>query len=187
MIENVPDNAPRKVVERGGGRHLTRPAKDEGEGHVLYGCTGEHACKDIDEDWSEDAGKPEPLQVRIQAASREDALWADQAPYDGCIEENATSGAVELVGLMSGADIGDGAPKSPFQDADLHDAGPQGGDCLSHEHGSWWDLHVLAQFEILGEVEALSQGDVAVGFEKHHRYRATGLDITRYELARGVR
>lgn len=83
---------------------------------------------------------------------------------------------------MFGADVRDRAAEGPFEDADLHDAGPDGGDGLRHEHGSPWDLHVLAEFEILGEVEALSHGDIAVGLEEHHGYRAAGLDVSSYEF-----
>jgi len=57
---------------------------------------------------------------------------------------------------------------------------------LGHEHGPWWNLHVLAQFEILGEVETLSHRDVAVGFEQHHGNWAAGLDVAGYELAREI-
>lgn len=60
-IEDVPDDAPREVVERGGGRDLARAAEDEREGDVLDGCAGEHAREEVDADWGEDADEPEPL------------------------------------------------------------------------------------------------------------------------------
>ena len=67
----------------------------------------------------------------------------------------------------------------------MDDAGPDGGDGLGQEHRAWRNFHVLAEFEILGEVEALSHGYVAVGLEKHHSEWFAGLDVASHELASG--
>lgn len=109
------------------------------------------------------------MEVHVDATWGEDALRPDETPDDGSVEEDAAVGAVELVGLVLGADILDGAAKGPLQDRHFHDAGPEGGDGLGHKHGTDGNLHVLAQLQILGEVEPLRHRDVAVGFEEHHR------------------
>jgi hypothetical protein len=36
---------------------------------------------------------------------------------------------------------------------------------LDDEHGAWWDLHVVAQLEILQEHDRLGHADVAVRLE----------------------
>ena len=87
--------------------------------------------------------------------------------------------------MVFSADVLDRAAQSPLEHGHLHDAGPEGGDCLRGEHGSWGDFHVLAQFKILGEVETLRHGNVAVGFEEHHCDGAAGLDVSGYEFTGG--
>ena len=124
------------------------------------------------------------MEVCIEGAETEDSLWADQPPDDGRIEEDATVGAVEFVGLVFGTDVGDGATECPAEDGDLYDGGPEGGDGLGHEHGTPGNFHVHAELKILGEVEALGHGNVAIRLEEHHCNRATGLDVSRDELAR---
>ena len=144
LVEDVADDAPGEVVERGGGGDLTAAAEDEGGGEVAEGEAGESAGEGVEDDGGERAGEPKVLQVRVDGAGGEDALGADETPDDGGVEEDAAVGAVELVGLVLGADVGDGATEGPFEDGDLHDAGPEGGDGLRHEHGAPRDLHVLA-------------------------------------------
>ena len=122
---------------------MVRAAEDEGKGDIFDRGTGEHASEDVYGHGGKDTREPEPLEVLIEAADGEDALGADQAPDDGGVEEDAAVGAVELVGLVFRADVGDGA-EGPFEDADLDDGGPEGGDGLGHEHGARGDLHVLA-------------------------------------------
>lgn len=72
-----------------------------------------------------------------------------------------------MVGLGLGADVGDAA-ESPFENGDLHEAGPEGGDYLGAEHDARSHFHVVPEFEILHEGERLRHGDVAVRFEEHH-------------------
>ncbi len=41
------------------------------------------------------------MQICVQTAHGKYALWADQAPDYGCVEEDAAVGAIELVGLVA--------------------------------------------------------------------------------------
>jgi hypothetical protein len=52
-------------------------------------------------------------------------------------------------------------------------------DCeeMGLQHGAWRDFHIVTQFEVFDEGEGLVHGDVAVGFEKHHCRRETGLHV----------
>lgn len=144
LVEDVADDAPGEVVERGGGGDGVAAAEDEGGGEVAEGGAGEGAGEGVEEDRGEGAGEPEVLEVGVEGARGEDALGADEAPDDGGVEEDAAVGAVELAALVLGADVCDGAAEGPFEDADLDDGGPDGGDGLRHEHGTPGDLHVLA-------------------------------------------
>ena len=183
FVEDVAHNAPGKVVEGCRGGKLAGATEDERHGDVFDGRFGEHARQYVDDDGGHDPCEPKPLEVLIETADGENALGADEPPDDGGVEEDAAIGTVELVGLVFGADVGDGAAESPFQNADLHNTGPEGGNGLGHEHGAGRDLHVLADFQILGEVETLSHCDVAVRLEKHHSYGTTWLYVARDEFA----
>ena len=185
LVEDEADDAPCEVVERCSGRDLAGPTEDERRVEVAEVHLGEHAGETVEYDRCGGADEPEPLEVCVDGARAEDPLWAYQAPYDGSVEEDTAVGAIEFVGLVLGADVRDGAAEGPAEDGDLHDGGPEGGDGLSYEHGTPGNFHVHAEFEILGEVEALGHGDVAVGLEEHHCDGPAGLDVSRYELAVG--
>ena len=84
---------------------------------------------------------------------------------------------------MLRANFVDGTGKEgPAEDGDLDEGGPYGGDGLGEEHGARRNLHVLAKFEILGEVETLGHSDIAVGFEKHHGEGFAWLDVAGHEF-----
>ena len=75
---------------------------------------------------------------------------------------HAGEGAGEAVDGGWGAEVGD-VGEGPVQDADLDDAGDEGGGQLDFEEELGRDLHVVAEFEVRGEFDTLRGGDVAVG------------------------
>lgn len=79
---------------------------------------------------------------------------------------HAGDGAGEAVDGLGRADAFD-VCKHPVEDADLGDGGDEGGDDLDEEHDAGRDLHVVPEFEVGGELDALGGGDVAVGDEDH--------------------
>ena len=102
------------------------------------------ASEGIKDDRSGGASEPEILEVGVDGSRREDALRTDKTPDNGSVKKDTAVGAIELVGLVFGADVGNSSAESPFEDGDLDDAGPDGSDGLGHEHGTPWNLHVLA-------------------------------------------
>ena len=146
FVEDVTHDPPGEVIKRGRRRDLAAAAEDEGSGEVAEWSTREGASEDVKENGSQCAGQPEVLEVDVDRSRRKDALRTDETPDDGGVEKDSTVGAVELVGLVLGANICNGAAKSPLEDCDLDDASPNCGDSLRHEHGTPWYLHVLAQF-----------------------------------------
>lgn len=105
LVEDVADDAPGEVVERGGGGDPAAAAEDEGRGEVAERGAGEGAGEGVEEDRGEGAGEPEVLEVGVEGARGEDALGADEAPDDGGVEEDAAVGAVEFARLVFGADV----------------------------------------------------------------------------------
>ena len=144
FLEDIADGAPSEVVERSSRWDVSTAAKDKRSGEVAKGSAGEGASKGVEDDRCQNAGQPEVLKIGVNGARGEDALGTDETPDDGSVEKYATVGAVELIDLVLGAHIFDGAAESPLEDCDLDDASPEGGDGLRHEHGTPWNLHVLA-------------------------------------------
>ena len=144
FVEDVAHEAPSEIVERSSRRDVTAATEDEGSGEIAEIRAGKGASEEVEDDWCQCAGHPEPLEVGVDGARGEDALRTDETPDDGSVEEDATVGAIELVDLVLSANIRDGAAKGPFEDCNLDDASPESGDSLRHEHGTPWDLHVLA-------------------------------------------
>ena len=150
LVEHVPDNAPREIVQRRGRRDRARAPKNNRCGQVADVGLGEHAGGDVDDDRKEGADEPEPQEAAVQVARREDTLGPDETPDDGGVEEDTAVGAAVVIRLSPGADAADAA-ESPFEDGDLNEAGPDGRDDLAAEHDSRRDFHVVAEFEILNE------------------------------------
>lgn len=95
---------------------------------------------------------------------------------------DAGDGAGEAVDGLGGADAPD-VGKHPVEDADLGDGGDERGDDLDGEHDARRDLHVVAELEVGGELDALGGGDVAVGDEDHVGDGAAGEGDAADELA----
>lgn len=182
FIEDEADDAPREVIERRSRWNFAAAAEDEGSGEVAERSSGESASEGVEEDGCQGTGHPEPLEVGVDGAGGEDALRADETPDDGSVEEDSTVGAVELVDLVLGADVRDGAAKCPFEDCDLDDTSPDSGNSLRHEHRPPWDLHILAELQVLNKVESLSHCDVAVCFKEHHCHWTAWLNVTSQEF-----
>jgi len=115
-------------------------------------------------------------------AGREDALRPKETPDDGGAEEcfGGWTGEVRL--LPDGAHVLD-TGESEVEDQNLHKAG-NGGRCnLGREHGSRWDLHIVAaekglaalrnrgwhhlQLQVAHKSKRLRSGNVTVRFEHH--------------------
>ena len=134
LVEHISHDPPSEIIERSRRWDLAAAAENKRRGQVSEIGAGESAREGVEEDGGERAGQPEVLEVSVDGSRGEDALGADETPDDGGVEEDAAVGAVELVGLVLGANVRDGAAERPFEDGDLDDAGPKGGDGLRHEH-----------------------------------------------------
>ena len=95
---------------------------------------------------------------------------------------DACDGASEAVDGLRGADVGD-VSEHPVQDGDLGEAGYKSGEHLDGEKKAGRDLHVVAEFEVGGEFDALGRADVAVGDEDHVCDGAAGEDDAADQLA----
>ena len=58
---------------------------------------------------------------------------------------------------------------------------------LGPEHDTWWNFHVVAEFEISCEGAGLRCAEVAVGFEHHACDGTARKDVTNHQLRKDVK
>jgi hypothetical protein len=68
----------------------------------------------------------------------------------------------------------------------VHKSGNEGSEHLAVEGDPRWNVGVMGEFEILGEVEGVHGGDVSVGLEKVHGIGVTGEPETTEQLGDDV-
>ena len=143
-IEEQADECPDGEVETGGGRDPAQTAEDDGEVYLAPRAAGGAAAADEpDEDRGDEADWECPDQRSVEGVLAEEAVRADDAPEDGAVEVHAGDGADEAVDCLGGAEVGD-VGEHPVEDADLDDAGDEGGGDLDFEEEFGRDFHVVA-------------------------------------------
>lgn len=109
LVEDEAYDTPGEVVERRGWRNLTGTTENEGSAdHVCTGL-GPLLGDEVDDDWSQGTCDPEVLHRGVGGVARKHAGGTDDTPDDGSVEEDATTRAGEVAGLMACADVLDGA------------------------------------------------------------------------------
>lgn len=182
VVEDVADQGPDGEVEAGGGGDPGHGAEDDGEVDLADEAVLLAAGVEPQRDGEDGAEGEAPDQGAIHGGGAEELAHADNTPQDRAVEVHPSNGAGESVDGLAGAQalhVG----KHPVQHANLRDRGHERGDDLDGEHDAWGDLHVVAQFEVGGELDALRRGDVAVGDEDHVGDGAAGEDGAADELA----
>lgn len=89
-LKDEANNAPREVVERGGGRDGSRAAKEERRDEVFDWGFGVPLGGVVDDDGGDGADDEEEEEAGVDFARREYSPWTDEAPDDGCWENKAS-------------------------------------------------------------------------------------------------
>ena len=132
-VEKKADECPDGEIEACGGWYPAEAAEQDGEVDFPPCAAGAAtAAYEPDEDWGEEADREGPDQGSVEGARAEKAVGADYAPEYGAVEMHPCYGACEAVDCFGSADVGD-VGEHPVEDADLDDAGDQGGDYLDFE------------------------------------------------------
>lgn len=134
-----------------------------------------------EENGCDGADEKSPDEVSVKGAFAEEAARTDDAPEDAAVKVDTRNGAGEAVDGFGRADARD-IDEHPVEDGDLGDAGDEGGGHLDGEEELGRDFHVVAEFEVGGELDALGGADVAVGDEDHVGDWAAGEDDAADEL-----
>ena len=116
------------------------------------------------DDGGDGANEEEEGKAVVHLAVRELALRTNDTPDDGRRAEDGRAGAGEAALGLARANALD-VREQPRLHAKLHSAGDDGRNDLAPEHRARGDLHVVAELEILRELQGLSHGDVAPGLD----------------------
>ena len=68
FVEDIAHDTPGEVVQWRGRRDLTATTEDEWRGQVLEWQAGEHAGKNVEQDWGQNAREPEVLEVGVETS-----------------------------------------------------------------------------------------------------------------------
>lgn len=147
---------------------------------------GNDESSDAEEDnWQEEANEPKPLQVLVDGISGEQVLRPNGTPDDRGVVERLDVRAGKVAGSCRSANAFDGA-KCPLHRSELTETRPDGCNGLRGEQRALWNVHVVAELQVLTEVQCLSHDNVAKRLEHHHGDGVAGLKITDDELGKYV-
>ena len=141
-VEEEADEGPDGEVEARGRWDPAQAAEEDGKVDFAPEVVAA-AADEPDEDRGDETDWEGPDERSVEGAFAEETVRADDAPEDAAVEVHAGDGACEAVDGFRGADVGD-VGEHPIQDADLDEAGDEGGGDLDFEEEFRRNLHVVA-------------------------------------------
>lgn len=181
VVEDDAGETPAQVNVDGRWRQLAGASEDDGRADVAPERLGPAASQQPSGNGRDGSNEPEPLQRCVESSVAEDASGSDGAPDDrGRVEDAATRARIAVFLLLI-ADVGD-VTQSPVHDGNLHDSRPDRGQKLRREHDARGHLHVMAELQILGKIQGLGHGNVAIVLEHHHGQGPAGDHVPNDEL-----
>lgn len=166
VVEDVADEGPDGEVEPRGRRDPGHGAKDHGQVDLADDAALLVAGVQPQRDGQQSTERETPHEGAVDGAGPEKLAGPYDTPQDGPVEvhpRNGTGEAVEGLGAADALDVGE----HPVQDANLGDGRDERGDNLDEKHDSWRNLHVVAQFEIRRELDALRRGNITICDKNH--------------------
>ena len=127
----------------------------------------------VEGDGHECADEETPQEGIIDGARTVHLLGTKGSPKYGSGEERVDSGAGEPVLLVRRTDVGD-LGHLVVENGGTDEGRHEGRDHLTVEGDPGWDVNVVREFEILGEVEGMGGRDVSVGLKVVHCGSVTG-------------
>jgi hypothetical protein len=131
------------------------------------------------------ANEETPQEGIVDGTGTIHLLGTEGTPENGSGEEGVDAGAGEPILLASRADVGD-LGHLVVENGGANEGRHKGGDHLTVEGDPRWDVDVMRELEILGEVEGVRGRDVSVGLEVVHRGGVTGEPETSEQLGDDV-
>ena len=168
-LEDKADHNPGGVVNSGCGRHRTDACEEHGDVDIPPVGEWEATGKIVERDGKDCADEEEPEQWTVHRTGAEQTVRADASPNQGRRSKHIRRGTYEMLGLVGLADVDD-IGKHPVLHRRHHDAADEGSNDLGEVHETGRDLHVVAEFQIAGEVNCLTSAGEGGCLENHDRY-----------------
>ena len=131
-------------------------------------------AKEVERNWGEEGTIEEtPQEIVVDGTGTEHLLGPKGTPQDGSGEENVETGTGEVVLLLRCANIVD-LRHLIVEDSCADESGNKGSERLAAERDPRWNVGIMGEFEILGEVEGVLGCDGSVGLEVVHGGGVTG-------------
>ena len=121
----------------------------------------------VEGDGHEGADDETPQEGIVNCTGAVHLLGTEGAPENGGSEEGVDAGAGEPILLVGCADVGD-LGHLVVENGSTDEGRYEGGDHLTVEGDPGWDVDVMRELEILGEVKGVGGRDVSVGLEVVH-------------------
>ena len=127
----------------------------------------------VERDRHEGPDEEKPQEGIVDGTGTVHLLGTESTPQNGSGEERVDAGAGKPIFLGRRADVGD-LGHLVVENGGADEGRHEGGDHLTVEGDPWWNVDVVREFEILGEMEGVGGRDVSVGLEVVHCGGVTG-------------
>ena len=142
-------------------------------------------AEEVERNREKGTGEEIPQEAVVDGTSTEHLLGPKGTPEDRSGEGGIRAGAGEVVLLPRCANIGY-LRHLIVEDSRTHETGNKGGEHLTIKSDPGWNVDIMGELEILGEVEGVRGRDVSVGLEKVHGIGITGKPETTKQLSDDV-
>ena len=130
-------------------------------------------AKEVERKREDGANEEPPQETVVDGTSTEHLLRPKGTPDDGSGEESVDIGTGEVVLLLRCANIGD-LRHLIVEGSCANESGNERSEHLAAESDPWWNVGVMGELEVLGEVEGVQGGDVSVDLEVVYGGGVTG-------------
>ena len=121
----------------------------------------------VERNREEGTGEEAPQEAIVDRTSPEHLLGSKRTPEDGSGKGSVDTGTREVILLTNRANIGD-LGHLVVKDGRTDESRNEGGEHLAAEGDPRWNVGVMGEFEILGEVKGVRSGDKTVALEIEH-------------------
>ena len=124
-------------------------------------------AEEVERNWEEGTDEETPQEVVVDGTDTEHFFGSKSTPENGSGEESVGTRTGEMVLLVRCANIGD-LRHLIVEDSRAYESRNKGSEHLAVEGDPRWNMDIVSELEILGEVEGLRGGDKSVGLEVVH-------------------
>ena len=142
-------------------------------------------AEEMERNWKEGTSKEVPQETAVDGVDTKHSLGPEGTPEDRSGEGSVRTRTSEVVFLLGRANVGN-LRHLVVEDSRTNETGNKSSEHLAVERDPRWNVCIMGQLEILGEVEGVRGRDVSVGLEKVHGIGVTGEPETTEQLSNDI-